>query len=40
LFNIDYDLKKNAAPAHEWEDAHKYVFTYDGNRKFIDLREQ
>jgi hypothetical protein len=40
LFTINYDLKKNAAPAHDWEDAHKYVFKYDGNRTFIDLYEK
>lgn len=37
VFTINYDLKKNAAPAHEWENAHKYVFRYDGHRKYIDL---
>ena len=40
VFNIPYELKKNAAPAHEWENAHRYVFRYDGNTKFIDLHEQ
>lgn len=40
LFTINYDLKKNAAPAHDWADAHKYAFTYDGNRTFIDLIEK
>ncbi|MBY0458797.1 MAG: hypothetical protein K2V38_15780, partial [Gemmataceae bacterium] len=40
VFTIDYDLKKNAAPAHDWKDAHKYVFEYDGNRQFIDLFEK
>src|SRR5262245_31258013 len=25
-FSIRHDLKKNAAPAHEWENARKYVF--------------
>jgi hypothetical protein len=37
---IEYVLKKNAAPAHDWEDAHKYVFVDDGNKYFIDLKEQ
>jgi hypothetical protein len=37
MFQINYALKKNAAPAHEWENAHKYVFRYDGNRNYIDL---
>ncbi|HMF98442.1 MAG TPA: hypothetical protein VKE96_29280 [Vicinamibacterales bacterium] len=40
MFTIDYDLKKNAAPAHEWENAHKYIFRYDGSRNFIDLYQQ
>jgi hypothetical protein len=40
LFNINYDLKKNAAAAHEWDNARKYVFRYDGNRKYIDLYER
>ena len=40
LFEIDYDLKKNAAPAHEWENAHKYIFNYDGNKSYIDLYEK
>jgi hypothetical protein len=40
LFSINYDLKKNAAPAHEWENAHKYVFKYDGTRNYIDLYQQ
>jgi len=37
IFAINYDLAKNAAPAHDWEDAQKYVFKYDGNRNYIDL---
>jgi hypothetical protein len=37
IFTINYDLTKNAAPAHDWEDAQKYVFKYDGNRNYIDL---
>lgn len=37
IFTINYQLKKNAAPAHEWENAHQYVFRYDGNRNYIDL---
>jgi hypothetical protein len=40
VFNIPYELKKNAAPAHEWENARRYIFRYDGGTKFIDLREQ
>lgn len=40
VFNIPYELKKNAAPAHEWENAHRYIFRYDGNTNYIDLREQ
>jgi hypothetical protein len=40
MFSINYDLKKNAAPAHEWENARKYVFRFDGNRNFIDLYQQ
>ena len=39
-FDINYDLKKRAAPAHDWEDAHKYVFRFDGNRNYIDLYEK
>src|SRR5262245_6367955 len=39
-FTIRHDLKKNAAPAHEWENARKYAFRYDGNRKYIDLYQQ
>jgi len=38
-FFIEYALKRNAAPAHDWEDAHKYVFRNDGNQFFIDLKE-
>ena len=37
MFNINYDLRKRAAPAHDWEDAYKYIFRYDGNRSYIDL---
>ena len=37
---IEYVLKKNAAPAHDWEDAHKYVFKNDGNQFFVDLYEK
>jgi hypothetical protein len=37
VFPINYDLKKNAAPAHEWDNASQYVFKYDGNRNYIDL---
>jgi hypothetical protein len=37
IFTINYDLKKNAAPAHEWENARQYVFKYDGTRDYIDL---
>jgi hypothetical protein len=37
VFHINYALKKNAAPAHEWENANKYIFRYDGNRNYIDL---
>ena len=37
VFHINYALEKRAAPAHDWEDANKYVFRYDGNRKYIDL---
>ncbi|HEY1186430.1 MAG TPA: hypothetical protein VGE74_02185 [Gemmata sp.] len=40
VFTINYDLKKNAAPAHDWENAHKYAFKYDGNKTFIDLYEK
>ena len=40
VFEIDYDLKKNAAPAPDWEYAHKYVFKYDGDRNYIDLYEK
>jgi len=40
VFTIDYDLKKNAAPAHEWENAHQYVLRYDGNRNYIDLYDK
>ena len=39
-FTIDYDLKKSAAPAPSWEYAHKYLFRYDGARKYIDLFDQ
>jgi len=39
VFNINYALKKNAQPAHEWANAHKYIFKYDGSRKYIDLLE-
>ncbi len=38
-FFITYKLKKNAAPAHDWEVAHKYVFKNDGNKFFVDLYE-
>ncbi len=38
-FFIEYALKRSAAPAHDWEDAHKYVFRNDGNKYFIDLKE-
>ena len=37
VFTINYGLKKYSAPAHDWEDANKYVFKFDGNNKFIDL---
>ena|SRR5262245_45430982 len=40
MFNIDYDLTKRPAPAHDWEDAQKYVFRYDGNRNYIDLHRK
>jgi hypothetical protein len=40
VFTINYHLKKNAAPAHDWEDAHQYVFRYDGNRNYIDLYDK
>jgi len=40
LFSINYDLKKNAAPAHEWENARQYIFRYDGNRNYIDLYQK
>ena len=35
-----YDLKKRAAPAHDWDFAHKYVFKYNGNTSFVDLYDQ
>lgn len=38
-FTEKYHLKKNSAPAHDWNYAHKYVFRYDGNSKFIELFE-
>jgi hypothetical protein len=40
IFYIPYELKKNAAPAHEWENARRYTFRYDGSTKFIDLHGQ
>ncbi len=39
-FFISYKLKRSAAPAHDWEDAHKYVFKNDGNKFFVDLYEK
>jgi hypothetical protein len=39
VFEIGYHLKKNAAPAPDWKYAHKYIFKYDGDRKYIDLYE-
>lgn len=39
-FFIEYKLKRSAAPAHDWEDAHKYVFKNDGNKFFVDLYEK
>ena len=39
MFSINYALKKNASPAHEWANAHKYIFRYDGTRNYIDLYE-
>jgi hypothetical protein len=40
VFHINYALRKNAAPAHEWENAQQYIFRYDGHRKYIDLFEK
>ena len=40
VFEIDYDLKKNAAPAPDWEYAHKYFFKFDGDGNYIDLYER
>jgi hypothetical protein len=39
-FFITYKLKRSAAPAHDWEDAHKYTFKNDGNKFFVDLYEK
>ena len=37
----NYDLKAYQAPDHEWVNAHKYIFKYDGNaRKFIELYDE
>ena len=36
---IEYALKRYAAPAHDWEDAKKYVFRNDGNNLYVDLKE-
>jgi hypothetical protein len=38
-FYEKYDLKKNRAPDHDWNYAHKYAFKYNGNRSFIELYE-
>jgi hypothetical protein len=40
IFTINYDLRKNAAPAPSWESAHKYMFRFDGSRNYIDLYDQ
>jgi hypothetical protein len=35
-----YDLNKFRAPVNDWEHAHKHVFRYDGNRRFIELYDE
>jgi hypothetical protein len=35
-----YHLNAFQAPAHEWENAHKYIFRYDGGGKFIELYDE
>jgi hypothetical protein len=39
-FYEKYDLQAYQAPAHEWDNAHKYIFRYDGNKKFIELYDE
>jgi hypothetical protein len=39
-FYEKYDLRKNRAPDHDWNYAHKYTFKYNGNRSFIELYEE
>lgn len=35
-----YDLRPYQASAHEWENAHKYIFRYDSGKKFIELYDE
>jgi hypothetical protein len=35
-----YDLQPYQAPEHEWQNAHKYIFRYDGGQKFIELYDE
>jgi hypothetical protein len=39
-FEEGYHLTLYGAPAHEWDNAHKYVFKYDAGRKFVELYDQ
>ena len=39
-FVENYDLTAYQAPAHEWVNAHKYIFRYDGGGKFIELYDE
>ena len=35
-----YALTLYRAPAHEWSNAHKYIFRYEAGRRFIELYDE